>query len=94
MSDVHVVPLHDLIEHAVPGGLPPLPAAAGSWLAVKAVDAALPCDPCPCGPAFELVTGDADTPDGWLVVHHSLDGREGSEHANGHTAADPDEGTA
>lgn len=30
---------------------------------------------CPCGPATEPVTRD-DGSIGWLVVHHSLDGRE------------------
>lgn len=32
-------------------------------------------DGCPCGPTVELVHND-DGPDGWLVVHNSLDGRE------------------
>lgn len=32
-------------------------------------------DDCPCGPAVELVPND-DGPDGWLITHHSLDGRE------------------
>ena len=32
-------------------------------------------DECPCGPRQELVRL-ADGSDGWLVVHHSLDGRE------------------
>jgi hypothetical protein len=32
-------------------------------------------DDCPCGPAVEpVVRGDGSV--GWLVVHHSLDGRE------------------
>lgn len=30
---------------------------------------------CPCGPTPELVASD-DGPDGWVIVHHSLDGRE------------------
>lgn len=30
---------------------------------------------CVCGPAAELVRSPRG-PDGWLVVHHSLDGRE------------------
>jgi hypothetical protein len=33
---------------------------------------------CACGPATELVPND-DGPDGWLVTHHSLDGREHHE---------------
>lgn len=32
-------------------------------------------DACPCGPTVEHVPND-DGSDGWLVVHHSLDGRE------------------
>lgn len=34
-------------------------------------------DDCPCGPSVELLDGVAH--DGWLVVHHSLDGREHAE---------------
>lgn len=30
---------------------------------------------CVCGPTDELVPNDRG-PDGWLVIHHSLDGRE------------------
>jgi len=33
---------------------------------------------CPCGPTTEPVPSD-DGPMGWLVVHHSLDGREQRE---------------
>ncbi len=29
---------------------------------------------CPCGPAVEHVP--SETGDGWLITHHSLDGRE------------------
>ena len=36
------------------------------------------CDTCPCGPDVQLVRRDGE-PDAWLVVHHSLDGRERSE---------------
>jgi hypothetical protein len=34
-----------------------------------------PDDDCPCGPTSELVPID-DGPDGWVITHHSLDGRE------------------
>jgi hypothetical protein len=34
-------------------------------------------DLCICGPAYECVP--TDDGDGWLVVHHSLDGREREE---------------
>jgi hypothetical protein len=34
---------------------------------------------CPCGPTAELVPN-PDGPDGWLITHHSLDGREHHEH--------------
>ena len=30
---------------------------------------------CPCGPDEQLVQRDGE-PDRWMVVHHSLDGRE------------------
>lgn len=35
-------------------------------------------DTCPCGPAVELVRNEGG-PDGWVIVHHSLDGREAHE---------------
>jgi hypothetical protein len=32
---------------------------------------------CPCGPTVEFVPPeDGDHEDGWLITHHSLDGRE------------------
>jgi hypothetical protein len=34
-------------------------------------------DACVCGPSSEHVVGDNGS--GWLVTHHSLDGREGRE---------------
>ncbi len=46
----HVLPIDDLIEHAV-------------------------SDECFCGPATEPVPR-PDGSMGWLIVHHSLDGRE------------------
>jgi hypothetical protein len=36
-------------------------------------------DECVCGPDVECVPCD-DAPDGWLITHHSLDGRERYEH--------------
>ena len=37
-------------------------------------------DDCPCGPAFEKVpphpSAPEGQPDGWVTVHHALDGRE------------------
>ena len=36
---------------------------------------------CPCGPRVELVEGDDG--DGWLIAHHSLDGRELTEEGEG-----------
>lgn len=35
-------------------------------------------DDCPCGPTVEPVEGD-DGYIGWLITHHSLDGREANE---------------
>ena len=35
-------------------------------------------DDCVCGPTVERVERD-DGADGWVVVHHSLDGREAHE---------------
>lgn len=36
---------------------------------------------CPCGPRVEAVMRD-DGSNGWLLVHHSLDGRESVELAS------------
>ena len=38
-------------------------------------------DGCPCGPSTEPVKGD-DGSVGWVITHHSLDGREASENDN------------
>lgn len=35
-------------------------------------------DDCVCGPTTEHVPGD-DGGDGWVITHHSLDGREAHE---------------
>lgn len=35
-------------------------------------------DECPCGPRLEAVKRD-DGSVGWVVIHHSLDGREAGE---------------
>lgn len=65
-----------------------------SWLTVCAVDAGIvhviPVDDivkhrtygedCICGPAVEAVFRD-DGSNGWLITHHSLDGREFHESA-------------
>jgi hypothetical protein len=37
-------------------------------------------DDCPCGPRRKPARS-SDESVGWLVVHHSLDGREGREYA-------------
>lgn len=54
MSDVHVLPVNDLIEHEEEG------------------------HDCPCGVTIEPVLAD-DGSCGWLITHHSLDGRERNE---------------
>lgn len=76
MSIVHVVPLGDLIEHDVPGGLDGHTADEGAWLAIECQDAE--AEPCICDPTPELVPN-GDGPDSWIVTHHSLDGRENRE---------------
>lgn len=35
-------------------------------------------DDCPCGPTLQPIEAD-DGSMGWVIVHHSLDGREKSE---------------
>lgn len=54
MSDYHVLPVNDLIEHDNEG------------------------DGCPCGPVIETVFRD-DGSNAWMIIHHSLDGREARE---------------
>ncbi len=74
MPTVHVVPLGDAVEHLAP----PNPAAeACGWLMIEE----LPGEDfgsCPCGTRTEPVPAD-DGSMGWLVTHHSLDGRELTE---------------
>lgn len=77
MTDVHVVPLRDLIEHVVPGGLDGLEDNPGRWVAVTVGPACAEVG-CPCVPTPELVPNGSG-PDGWMYVHHSLDGRENHE---------------
>lgn len=36
------------------------------------------CDDCVCGPTIEAVFRE-DGSNGWLILHHSLDGREADE---------------
>lgn len=71
MRTIHVIPVADLVEHLVPGGYSPL--CDDRWLMIEA-DPIAPDVDCPCGPIVEYVP-----PGGWLVTHHSLDGREQHE---------------
>jgi hypothetical protein len=63
--------------------------SGGGWLMVPLTDGnrhVIPVDDgwyhlpddCLCGPAHEYVARDGQ-PDGWVVLHHSLDGREQRE---------------
>lgn len=45
-------------------------------------------DECPCGPDVEAVFRDDGT-NGWLIIHHSLDGRERHEDSLGAACAAP-----
>lgn len=75
MSTVHVVPVRDQIDHLVPGGLIGRDRTVPDrwWLSIEA-DPDAPEVDCPCGPVVEHVP-----PNGWLISHHSLDGRERNE---------------
>lgn len=88
MTAVHVVPLGDTITHTVPGGLDGHDTApARAWLVLEAdpgSDPHVDDTDCPCGPTAELLYGPDG--DGWLVTHHSLDGREQREKSWGPTA--------
>lgn len=77
MSEVHVLPLRDVVEHEVPGGIEGHDDGSRGWLAIE-TDEDADETACPCGPRTELVN-EPGVPDGWLVVHHSLDGREARE---------------
>lgn len=69
-----MIPLCDVIEHQVPGGLEDFDTQQPTrWMAVEADPDAPELD-CPCGPRTEHVP-----PNGWLISHHSLDGRERRE---------------
>lgn len=78
MSTVHVVPLGDLVEHDVPGGLGSYQTSTKRWLVIQAGDWS--DESCACSPRTEHVPSE-NGPDGWVVVHHSLDGREHQERA-------------
>ncbi len=74
MSTVHVVPLGDAIGHLAPTDAT---AGGGSWLSIEELPGEDFGD-CPCGPRVEPVLAD-DGSMGWLITHHSLDGRELAE---------------
>ena len=76
MTTVHIVPLRDLIEHTVPGGIPVDPFTQDGSVRWTGFEVAGDAEPCVCGPRVEYVPGGEDDGlDGWLVTHHSLDGR-------------------
>ncbi len=74
MRSVHVVPLCDLVLHDVPGALDETP-YDGGWLTIEVFASDLPAEECVCRPSLELSRTPSGA-DGWIVVHHSLDGRE------------------
>lgn len=73
---VHVVPVSDAVEHSVPGGYR-VPGVCRAWVVVEAVGDA--DEDCVCVPSVQHVAGSSG--DGWVVTHHSLDGRERGEWA-------------
>lgn len=79
MAVIHVVPVEDLVDHHVPGGIDDVLAKHGNpsagWLMVQSLaeDGDDDMD-CACGPAAECVR--SPNGDGWLIVHSALDGRE------------------
>ena len=79
MTAVHVVPVSDGMTHSVPGGYD-IPGArlVRGWVAIEAVGED---SGCVCVPAVECVPRQSG-PDGWVVTHHSLDGRERDEQAS------------
>lgn len=86
MSTVHVAPIGDLIDHHIPGGWDGHgtdhdcgDCRPGAWLTLEALDG--DDMECPCGPSVEVVLN-PDGPDGHLITHHSLDGREQHEEAH------------
>lgn len=80
MTAVHVAPVADGMTHTVPGGYDiPGARAPRGWVAVESAGEAPDC--CLCGPAQELVRQESGC-DGWVVTHHSLDGRERDEVAS------------
>lgn len=77
----HVVPARDAVAHLVPGWPSPddVDGDGAPWLVLRAETS--PDDTaCPCGPTAEHVPNDGGS-DGWVITHHSLDGREQHEPA-------------
>lgn len=74
MTTVHVVPVSDGMTHTVPGGYT-VPGPPHRWVVVEALGED---DGCVCVPAVECVPRESGR-NGWLVTHHSLDGREHRE---------------
>lgn len=79
VSTVHVLPLGDLAAHDVPGGWDghdPADRSAGAWRVLQVAEADEGDDECRhCRPSVEHVPN-PHGPDGWVVTHHALDGRE------------------
>jgi hypothetical protein len=67
---------------------PQLPTQQGGWIVTRQRDGEVHVHPnhdlivhslqfdCPCIPTPEYVPSSDNGPDGWVHVHHSLDGRE------------------
>ena len=97
MSTIHVLPIGDVIEHELPGGWdghgPGCSSCKpGEWLNLASdPDVAEDDTDCLCGPMVELVPN-PDGPDGWIVVHHALDGRENHEPGSTPAALARDDG--
>lgn len=67
--------INDLVQHEIPGGPGELVSYTDGWGCIEAVGEG---HRCACGPNVQHIQR-TDGPDGWIVVHHSLDRREKTE---------------
>lgn len=63
MTTVHVVPLHDLTPHEVPGGIGQRHEDSG-WLVIEA-DPTVPDDPCCAAPTLNMCLSRVALMAGW-----------------------------
>ena len=69
---IHLVPIGDLIEHDVPGGIPWEKVPDTPWFLIEALSGKCACE---CRPEFQTVWHEGKFY-GVVVAHTAMDGRE------------------